>query len=251
MKISRIFFWLALLFILAGCTEATFKKREMFAEYGPNGKASYYRVTIETKGKNSEVDYRSGWYDAKAVDSLFGNISQQQDVEAATANRQKQAIRKTFDTYMDALEQQKPETEVETARQRYNSALQAITGVTTLGESKTSALDHANEKFVVVLSNDPGKVIQAIKEKTQQNSLQENLGIFFSHQSKNQAKTSQLRLNMLISQMENLQSSLKRSENSLFKLASTVTFEIADTLTPISKLKRLVEQHIAETEVAQ
>ncbi|WP_419659187.1 hypothetical protein [Desulfosarcina variabilis] len=239
MVLLRFLLFCIIVLCSSACTKAQFHKTEMFAEYGPNCRADYYRVTIVGSGKNSQVDYRSGWYDAKSVDSLLGKISEDYDLDVATAKRRKDAIRKTYANYMSALENNKSDTEVEKAYMLYNKALEDVQGVTSLGESPVSSLDHANEKFVIVLSSDPGRVIELIKEKTQSNNLKNTLGLLFEQQNKSQVTQSQIRLKMLTSRVENLKLYLSGGEQRI------------DEMTIYKELKDWLEQMIEQMEVIQ
>jgi hypothetical protein len=223
-----------------GCsTKAEFKKTEMFAEYGNNCSAQYYRVTTEIMGKNAQVDYRSGWYDAVAVDALFGNISAEQTIEAATAKRKKTAIQKTLDNYMKALEDGEDATAIAKKKADYESALQGIQGTTTLGDPPSSVLDHADDKFVIILSSDPDKVIELIKGKVQSNNLKDTISYVLARKNSSQLTRAKIDLKILEKKAEQMKQAVETSESG-----------IADDTT-IGEVVSILEQLISQMEVSR
>lgn len=205
-----------LLCCAAGCTNAKFAQKEMFAAYAPGGKATYYRVFADGYGWNGKVDYNSGWFPAKDVDKLFGRVSEQHDVEAATAVRQRRAIRDTFDNYMSALtDPTKTDADIEAAKKRYQAAMAGISGLTSAGGDPKSALDHADEKFVMVFSSDPDKIIEAIKAKVQEGKFTRAVGTLLSQQQKAKSAETSLRLSRLEDNAKSLTAALEAANTGL------------------------------------
>ena len=172
--------------LLGGCaTEGRLLKLEHFADYAPCPsrqciRANYYRVRVLVFGENGRVDYRSGWYDANAVDDLFGNISSQHNERSLIAAEQRRAIQQTYARYVEALLADSPnQTVIDTRRQAYDAARGGISGVATLGGSP---LDHTNHKFVMILSNDPSDVIAAIQGKVEQNQLVDSVALLLAQE---------------------------------------------------------------------
>lgn len=215
---------------LSACsTRASFRKVEHFADYGGNGRANYYRVSIEGRGENGKVDYRSGWYDAKAVDELFGNVGQKHTIEAVTASRQGEAIEKTFDNYMKSLEGGDGAPDVDVARGKWRQSVNAVTGITSAGEGQVGAVDHADEKFVMILSNDPEKVIQAIKAHIQKADLGGSVSALLGADQAKKDATQHLRLSLLARQLQSCIEALQATETGL------------GTATPATRLQALGE----------
>ena len=238
----RTFTRLAILTVgcLTGCAKGAFHKVELFAEYPENSGQvpNYYRVTLSGKGRNGVVDYRSGWYDAKAVDALFGKISEEQEALAVTARRRKQAIRTTFDLYMDALEKGDPEEKLRGAQKRYQEALQSASGLTTLGSDPVTALDRADEKFIMILSSDPDQIIEAIKGSVQKSQIADAVVRQLDAHQRRQVAVTEQRLDQL----------LKRLNQAVDKLrASVASAESSDQ----AGVQALLAELISELEALQ
>jgi len=209
--LSTIVSWLGM-----GCqTSGGLDKTEHFADYGGNGNANYYRVSIQGSGHNGVVNYRSGWYDAKAVDALFGTIGTDANVKAKTAQRQQKAVTRTYNKYMEALEQDEKFEQVEVYKSKYEEALRSITGVSEAGEGPLGSLDHSNEKFVMILANDPDEIIEAIRNNLQTIDFTSTItNLFAERQATEQAKA-HLGLSLLAGRLEALQGSLNTSKDKL------------------------------------
>lgn len=227
--------------LLAACTRGSLSKVEYFAEYPPTAakerKPNYYRVSINGEGFNGKVDYRAGWYDARAVDSLFSTLSEEQSSKATTAARQKKAIRKTHDLYMDALEADTvSQADIETRRKNYKEAVSGVSGVTSAGNERTSPLDKADQKFVMIFSNDPSRVIEAINGRVQQMQITETIGAVLRQKENRDRAVNRDRLNILIAEANALKTSAK---------------EVGDKLTGTAKendLYQYVVRLLTETE---
>jgi len=222
--------------MLAGCTtKAVITKTERFAHYDSEGKPTYFQIVVFAEGRNGKVDYRSGWYDARAVDALFGDVSFKADLDAATAHRRKEAIQKTFDNYMKALEETPTETaEIESAQNAYNKALESISGVVSAGESPTKAIDHASEKFVIIFANDPDEIIKTIREAGIAGEMSDLVGNLGMQEYLSRTSTLNLERDFIVLELGQKESILKEARE-------TVASEDAITAKDMKKrLERLI-----------
>lgn len=201
--------------LACACTSGGFTKREHFADYGGKGRANYYRVTVAGKGDNGKVDYRSGWYDARAVDDLFGNVGKTASDYATIAPRLREALRTTHAKYMEALEDPALSADVPKRRANYLEVLNSVTGLTTADGNRASPLDHAGEKFVMVFSNDPEKVIEAIKGHIQKRDLKGSLVKILSRDLEREDAEVRTRLGFLLKDLESARGVIGAKERAL------------------------------------
>lgn len=151
-----------LCFLAAGCTSAHHERVAYFAEYGEDGRTNYYRVKVSWTAENGIVDYRSGWFDARAVDELFGEVSGKHDLEAARKNRAQVAVARTFDAYMTALEQGDSVDAIAVRRAAYEEALERaltvvqVVPITEAGQVLNPLDDKKSKKFLIIFFPRPG-----------------------------------------------------------------------------------------------
>ena len=226
--------------LLSGCaTEGRLLKEEHFADYAPCQskqcvRANYYRVRVVAYGQNGRVDYRSGWFDAKAVDDLFGEISSQHNARNLIAKEQRRAIRETYKEYVEALLSDTPnQGTIETRRQAFDAARDGVSGVTTLGGSP---LDHTNHKFVMILSNDPSDVIAAIKGKVEQNKLVDSVASLLAQE---QSRVSILAAQNKSAHLSQLEAVVTFSDTTASSLTNSST--VADLKAYLAELAELLE----------
>lgn len=155
--------------LVIGCG-GSFEKKELFTVYDEDGRANYYRITVQGRGTSSKVDYRAGWYDQQAVDSLFGDVAARASLQAKLAEKHEQIVDDAFKKYLEALRDGKAD-EISQARARFEEAMNAISGITPAGADRSAALDYAGKKFVMVLSTNPDKIIAAIQGRIQKQGL--------------------------------------------------------------------------------
>lgn len=154
--------------LLLGC--ASFRKSEIYAAYGPDG-VNYYRVTFKGYGSLGKVDYRSGWYDGKAVDELFGDVTTEGDLRVTTTRARQEAIATVAKDYVAAAKKGDDKA-MAAARAR----LDTITAdFTTLAPADTSlddaAMEYAGKKFVMVLAHDPDEILKMIGDSIQKDKV--------------------------------------------------------------------------------
>jgi hypothetical protein len=208
------FLSLALLLLASGCG-GSFKKREIFAAYGENGEANYYRVTIAGYGTNSEVDYRAGWYDKRAIDSLFGDLAARQSLQAELATEHKKVLQETFTKYLEALRDDADPEKIERTRKNFQEAMDAVTGVAPADAERTAPLDYADKKFVMILSTNPDKIVAAIKGRIQQQKLVDALAIQLQSAEASKAADERSRSAILAGQVASLVGAIRDAKTHL------------------------------------
>jgi len=139
---------------------------------------NYYRVRVGAQTKLGVAQYRSGWYSARAVDSLFGAVSSDGGVAATAAKAAMEEdisdkIRSTTQKWLE--EASKPDADPKKleglmeARRRvlaYPKAGKPPFPDTSEMEFNPAAgisVLHSDEKLVFILSSNPDEVIGKIK----------------------------------------------------------------------------------------
>lgn len=155
-----------------GCG-ASVHKSELYAAYGDDGTPTYYRITLDASGFNGAVEYRAGWYNAAAVDELFGDLASDSEMRSDMAKTQREAVAKTMKAYLDALVDHADDDGLLAKKKNaFEAALAALGGgAAPAGASPMTVLDYAQKKFVIVLSLRPDEVIAAIKGQVQKRQL--------------------------------------------------------------------------------
>lgn len=226
--------------LLTGCqTGGNLAQTEHFAQYDGKGNATYYRISVAGFGKNGKVKYRSGWFDARAVDDLFGVVvGSEPDLKSVTAERQREAVQRTFEKYMQALESNDT-ANIPAYKQRYEEALQGVAATGSAGESPVAALEHANEKFVILLANDPDQIIEALRNRVKSSKLAESVGLLMRGQAAQADQASQLRLEVLAARLEGIQKSLAAQRDAVPDDAGTAALAQAlrETLAEVEALQ--------------
>lgn len=226
-----------LVFMGTSCSTGKFTKNELFADYGAGGRAKYYRVTTRGYGKNGKVNYRSGWYSRRAVDSLFSSIGAKETLAVANARRTRKALITTFDRYMSELERDEiDEGEIAKRKKAYLEVVEGLEGLASVGEGQQGSVDHASEKYVMVFSSDPEAVIEALQGKVSQIDLGESISQLLGASVERERRETETRLRLLSSRT-------KRLSESLGTRASAVAGA------PIIDIQAMLTSLIAELEV--
>ncbi len=192
-----------LCFLAAGCTSAHHERVAYFAEYGEDGRTNYYRVKVSWTAENGIVDYRSGWFDARAVDELFGEVSGKHDLEAARKNRAQVAVARTFDAYMTALEQGDSVDAIAVRRAAYEEALERaltvvqVVPITEAGQVLNPLDDKKSKKFLIIFSQDPDAIIQGIRARIKSSTVSDTLGDILEQQTREKTAPMLTRLHLL------------------------------------------------------
>ena len=207
-KLYWVICFMSLAGIISSCTSATLNKKELFAEYNGKGRANYYRFNLNVEGRNSKAKYRSGWYSARAVDDLFGNIASDVDIKAATAEIHGKTVKKTFEKYMNSLLDENEPSKKDLYKANYEEALSAVSGVASVSEDPLAAIDHANEKFVMMFANDPDAIIKAINNRMKGFDIVNSVNAVVQGKAQKERLSSKLKLSLLAAQIKQLQTSL-------------------------------------------
>lgn len=180
-----------------GCA-ANVTKHELYAAYGDDGKPTYYRINLEGEAYNGAVEYRAGWYDAIAVDELFGDVGSDSQMRSDMAKMQRAAVGATMKAYLDALVTSPENDAILTIKKKaFENALTAMGGVSPHGASATAMLDHAQKKFIIVLSLRPDEVITAVKGQVQKRQLLDAVNAVLSSRNESENEVLRVRLGEL------------------------------------------------------
>jgi hypothetical protein len=138
---------------------------------------NYFRIRVHGSAQLGVTDFRSGWFPADAVDSLYGDASQKGATEAYRLKEQLKAkydaaILKTVDSYLNAAVDPKTSEAVLQSLLLAERRVRATAGTETplppgaveieYDPGRGIATLHAGEKLVLVLASDPDAVIEAI-----------------------------------------------------------------------------------------
>lgn len=144
---------------------------------------------------NGAVEYRAGWYDATAVDDLFGDVGSDSRMRSDMAKMQRAAVSATMKAYLDALVQEPGnEALLVTRKKAFDNALGAMGGTGPMGASATALLDYSQKKFVIVLSLRPDEIIAAVKGYVQKQQLLD--AVQSALQARGDAETQVLRVRL-------------------------------------------------------
>lgn len=193
-----------------------FTKTEHFVAYGENGEANYYRITIEARGDFSEVDYRSGWYDAAAVDQLFGDLAAKQTLAAKAAQEKGDAALDALDKYLEELNAAElDQSKIDARKRAYEEAVAAVTGVTPVGTDRLDVSYYAGKKLVLILSSDPSAIIDAIKSRLQGQRITDAIRKRLEDDNRRKADTARKDLETTLDGIDGVVEALERAQTSL------------------------------------
>lgn len=161
-----------------GCSTGPTQIEQAYYLAVPSGdNVNYFRIRVHATTKFGETSFRTGWYPAAAVDSLYGDtgksgITEAYRVQEELKDKYNAAILQTTSGYLTAAQDPKTDPAVLqswlTAQRRVRAVASGETplppGAMEMeynpGEGLTTA--HADEKLVLVLASDPDAVIGAI-----------------------------------------------------------------------------------------
>lgn len=216
---------LATLAVTSCAPGARFRQEELFAEYGEDGSVQYYRLILEGESLPGRSGYRSGWYDADAVDAQFGAPGGAPDLSRIGASGRAEAIASTLEQYLGLLaDPDSHPADLLPARERYEEALTRARGLVSLGEPPESALDHTDEKFVMVIAPEPERVLEALERGSQSERLKETVDQLFGQRAERESAGSDAELELLQLRLELLADLLERYGDELSEV-STVDLE--------------------------
>jgi len=170
--------WLGLAVALAACTTGPMNVREVHYFAVPNGEnTNYYRLRVDAQTRLGVAGYRSGWFPARAVDRLFGEINSEAgaaeiDVRTKIETEINARILETTKGWLEEAVKLTPDRD---KLDRLLAARRRILAYpSSIGEPypKTFEIEHnpaigvatryADEKLVFVLGSNPDEVIGRI-----------------------------------------------------------------------------------------
>ena len=160
---------------LTACTTGPMRLHEVHYYAVPDGThTNYYRLKVFACTSLGDAQYRSGWFPANAVDSLFGGVTADDNASAYEARRgiEKQILDKiiaTNEAWLDEASKPNPDEEklieLMQARRRV-LAYPRIEGEPFPGAmeiqynpAKGVAILRADEKLIFLLSSNPNEVV--------------------------------------------------------------------------------------------
>ncbi len=159
-----------------GCTNAKIEEVHHFAAYGPSGETNFYRVKVTGVSHNAVSSYSSGQFPSEAVDAVFGEAdpSQSPDAERKALRR---AVHTAAERYARVIGVESADAAaIQEALDRYQGAVAQLAALLSRDEVERVELP---TKLVFVLSADPSRVIQAIKDETDIDGVAQTLASLF------------------------------------------------------------------------
>lgn len=116
MRMITIFVMIVFIISLLGGCGMTVKENHVFQVKDSMGRVNYYKVEICSRATNAKAEYKSGLYDAEALNSLLGEVN---DKESVDFDKDLQRLRRAAfldrtNKYFDAVKEGKS---VDSARQ--------------------------------------------------------------------------------------------------------------------------------------
>lgn len=172
-----------------GCTLGPLEVSERYYLAATNGReTAYFRVRVNAQTFLSKAEFRQGWFPSRAVDALFGDVSDEGGGKALTVREKlreqiDEAVVETSREYL--LAARKPNTSREELMKLLETRNRVLlTPTPGLGQSRDAQLIeydpkrgltvlHGDERLVFVLSANPDEIIGQIanfaeEERTQQ-----------------------------------------------------------------------------------
>jgi len=162
----------------AACTSGPMKVREEHYFAVPNGSnTNYYRLRVTADTEVGVSEYRSGWFPASAVDSLFGDVSAEGTAEAYASRRKLQeGLQKGIETKSDAWlkEAANPDADLAELQRLMAARRRVLAYPRSIGDPFPNSIEvefnpvqglvitHSDEKLVFVLASDPDEVVGRI-----------------------------------------------------------------------------------------
>jgi hypothetical protein len=175
---SILAIWVGAALPLGGCSLGPLKVRETHYLAVTNGKeTNYYRLRVEATTLLGVAGFRSGWYPARAVDRLFGDVSS--DTSPAELQAQTDLELQIIDKVKVTQEQwlseaAKPDADTLRLKQ-LNEARRRVLAYPAFrpqpfedtveieyNPGRNIVTFHADDKLLFVLSSNPDEVIQQI-----------------------------------------------------------------------------------------
>lgn len=195
-----------------GC--ASFDKREIYAAYGPDG-VNYYRIRFKGRGSLGKVDYRSGWYDGKAVDELFGDVTSEGDLRVTTTRARQEAIAAAARDYVEAAKAGKDD-EMAAAKARIDKVTADFSTLAPADVSQDdAAMEYAGKKFVMVLAHDPDEILKMIGDSIQKDRVVAAVSRFARENADKASRRAEAALSRAQAQAKSLADQLAKAREGL------------------------------------
>lgn len=177
--VINVFIALVLVLGLTACGSGSMRVKEVFYYRVANHtNANYFRLTVDAHTKLGVSELRAGWFPARSVDSLFGDVSSGSGVEAlkTRVEAEKFINKKVLEATTNYVNAAIQTNAIDLAP--YNRArMQALLyydspppeGFKIMDYDPLAGLvtEHADEKFVMVLSSNPDEVVGKIANFTE------------------------------------------------------------------------------------
>ena len=190
MKI-RIVSLTLLLCAAAGCQFGKTKADEKYYLRATNGReTNYFKITVKARSDLAKAEFRHGWFPRSAVDSLFGKVTQEDEVDAVLAREQlreqiDKAFKKKQAEYLAELMEPFDEENPDARNEKLQRLLEDINRIrahpgpraglygddVTLMEYDPRAglvTERSDEKLVLFMSADPDEVVGKIAGFTEE-----------------------------------------------------------------------------------
>jgi hypothetical protein len=191
--IDQIIF-LCVISVLGGCSLGPLEVSERYYLAATNGReTAYFRVRVNAETFLSKSEFRQGWFPARAVDALFGDVSDEGGGKALTVREKLRAqiddaVLKTTTQYLEAaVDPNTPADRILKLLETRNRVL--LTPSPSLGPSRQAQLIEydpkrglttlrSDEKLVFVLSANPDEVIGNIANFAEQERTEQTIQKF-------------------------------------------------------------------------
>ena len=169
---------LALALLSGACTTAPMEVRETHYYAVTNGTTTnYFRLRVHADTRLGKSEYRSGWFPADAVESLFGEVRSEDSADALAARREiealiRAAVQQTTSAWLE--EAKDPTADLDRLKALMEARRRVLAYPTSVGEpfpgsweveynpARGVFIQHADEKLVFILSSDPDDVVNGI-----------------------------------------------------------------------------------------
>jgi predicted component of type VI protein secretion system len=195
----------AILVSTVGCSTVPMEVKETRYFMVTNGEnTNYYRLHVFADTRLGVSEYRSGWFPADAVDSVFGDVSETGSTAALSDRREiealvRAAIKETYQNWLEAAK--KPNASIDKLQKLMDARRRVLAFPVIEGEpfpnsveieynpSKGISLRHADEKLVFILSSNPNEVVGKIANFAQSRETTlsiQHLGNIIAQRNRNQ-----------------------------------------------------------------
>jgi len=152
----------------------------------------YYRVTVTGLTRLGVAEFRQGWFDAAAVDALFGSVSEEaakaktvrnelrSQVDEALVKARKAYLEKVLDPKSTPENLEKHLAKIAQIRLTARDWAHSLKGsvVMEYNPNSDTVIKHSGEKLVMVLSSNPDEIITKLAELSESNETSQTINKF-------------------------------------------------------------------------